>query len=165
MTSADTGKILAEVLNRPTIEEIVGRYTELHAKVRDKLSSLVDSPFQEEEGSGTQGSPGGCGTDFPGLNAQNVAQRALPLWISSGNLPDVKWQTALDAVSAIAKPYGFDKLTVVQNRPGIHSIEIADQYGGRLNFGTAKNTVTQMFTSCHPFAASKSVMPVPPASR
>lgn len=143
---------LATLAQRPTIEAIRDSYEEMQARLRGRLSAEV-GPLQwvNRQNAGSAG----C-AEFPGVGGQSLT---LNRWTSEGNLHDARWPAAVAIVTEVTAGYGFGAPEAVVDRPGDHEIVGTDPYGGRYQFGTARNTVLLVSTGCHLSANHRAVSP------
>ncbi|MBE1467682.1 LppA family lipoprotein [Kibdelosporangium phytohabitans] len=141
----------AELQKRPDIDSAVQRYGEVLTKIRDRLAaSNFATGWREAK---DRASSRGCTSGFSGawseIDDETGEIRTLPTWISSGNLPDEKWDSAVSAIVETVRDHGFDGPGVVANRPGDHEVIFRDGYGAQITFGTLTNTVLSLTTGCH----------------
>ncbi|MGH3923571.1 MAG: LppA family lipoprotein [Pseudonocardiaceae bacterium] len=133
---------LATLAQRPTIEEIRATYEQMQARLRDRLSTEV-GPLQWINDENFGGA--GC-ADFPHVGGQSLT---LDRWTSEGNLPDARWDDAVQIVAEVTGEYGFGQPQAIVDRPSDHEITGFDPYGAKYLFGTAANTVLMVSTGCH----------------
>lgn len=133
---------LATLAQRPTIEDIRATYEDMQVRLRDRLSTEV-GPLQWVNRKNFSGA--GC-ADFPNVGGQSLT---LDGWMSKGNLPDARWDRAVQIVVEVTGEYGFGTPGVLVDRPSDHEITATDPYGGNYLFGTAANTVLLVSTGCH----------------
>jgi hypothetical protein len=135
----------AELLKRPDIEQVQADYLRMMADIRDALVEQIGiAAWQPKEKDAISGSA--CG-DYPELSDGHI--RRFSSGSSPGNLPDAKWQEAVDLVGSIAGRHGFKNPGAVVDRPGDHEVSFSNEYGAELLFGTAANTTLSISTGCH----------------
>ncbi|ONI78104.1 hypothetical protein ALI144C_30460 [Actinosynnema sp. ALI-1.44] len=141
----------AELLKRPDIESAAKRHEEILTKIRDKLvaAGFTAAWREAEDSSSVSGCQSGFSDTWSEIDSDTAEIRALAQWISSGNLPDGKWEQAVKVVEEVAREHGFDGPAVVVDRPGDHEVSFKDGYGAHLQFGTVQNTVLSLTTGCH----------------
>ncbi|ALG11177.1 hypothetical protein AOZ06_33690 [Kibdelosporangium phytohabitans] len=139
----------AELMKRPDIEQIEADYLKLLEDIRTELVARTGIAQWVPKDEPITGS--GCG-DFPGIGG-NV--RRYSSGHSPGNLPDAKWQDAVELVESIAGRQGFKLHGAVVDRPDDHEVTLGNDYGAELLFGTAANTTLSISTGCHLTRAAK----------
>ncbi|GAB2676344.1 hypothetical protein GCM10027271_41600 [Saccharopolyspora gloriosae] len=134
----------AELLQRPSIEEVTSRYQEMHSRIRDELAQSFPSIRWEEVEKGTKA---GCigFDDFSSASESNT----LAMWATDGTIPDPEWPRAEQIVAQVSAEYGFTPPETVVSRPSDHQVVGSDRYGAGYRFGTAKRTVLSGSTGCH----------------
>ncbi|MBB5153423.1 LppA family lipoprotein [Saccharopolyspora phatthalungensis] len=143
---------LSMLRQRPSMEEITARYEEMQQKLRDRLSAGLGLGARWAD----QGDPGQAACQGQELShVDGAEEHSLDTWIYEGNIPDDQWARAQQIAIDVTKEYGFKELEVVVNRPGDHKVEIRDDFGAALQFGTAVNTVMSLRTGCHLLQSAK----------
>lgn len=141
---SDVDEVYAKVMQRPDIEQTVASYTEMTAKIKERLATEFGRTWEQV----SDGSRSGCGDEYKVLD--DVENRHLPRWSSKGNLPDDQWPRAEAIVGEVAEGYGFHKDPVILvNRQGDHEVVYDKPDGAQVTFGTAVNTVLDVMTGCH----------------
>jgi hypothetical protein len=137
---------LSTLQQRPSMEEITGRYEEMQQKLRDRLSADLGlgTPWVNEGGPGQAACQG---EEFS--NIEGAEEHSLDTWLYAGNIPDEKWAQAQQIAIDVTEEYGFKEPAVLVNRPGDHKVEMRDDFGAALKFGTAVNTIMSLRTGCH----------------
>lgn len=136
-----------ELLQRPDIEQVLAKYTEMEEEIIKQLSDEVPSlTFYKVENSGLGG---GCGFEYSGIGEWTAKKQGLGTNKSDGNLPDEQWPEALKIVTDISTQYGFGNPRAFQDEPGMHHVVFSDRYGAGLRFSTAVNTLVAITTGCH----------------
>jgi len=135
---------------RPAMEEVTARYSEMQSKLRDRLSTeLGFATDWVDQGDFLRS---GCkGTDLPAAAEQHTLNR----WAYQGQIPDDRWARAQQIVAEVAGGYGFGAVEVVLERPGNHSIVLTDSFGAELSFATKVHTVLSVRTGCHLLQSAK----------
>jgi Lipoprotein confined to pathogenic Mycobacterium len=138
----DVDSALAQLRQRPSIEQTVHTYQEMIGQMRRELDAAFGPRTWE-----TRGELGGAGcTDFPGAGGKT---RSLADSYFEGNLPDAGWTRAVEIVAGVGRKYGFGDPVTVVDRPSDHEVTAQDAYGGTYVFGTAANTILTGRTGCH----------------
>lgn len=141
-----------ELRQRPDIDQAITHYNAVMADVRAAISAqFPDLPAWHQDGDGSP-SPG-C-NEFRQIRASDARRQFLPTWIASGPIPADQWEAALATLRDVAGRHGFHKVGL-DIRGKDHEFEIRDDNGARLLFGTAKNTVLDLWTGCHLDPAAK----------
>lgn len=137
---------VAQLLQRPDIDQIVTQYEQMRQEIAAQLSSELGLPSWEINE--IRGSEAGCGRSFPDVGLDGGI-RSLKTLISKAQLADGKWGRALEIAAVAAGRNGFGPAQTIVDRPGQHNAEFHDSYGGRLTLGTQINTTLSVRTGCH----------------
>jgi Lipoprotein confined to pathogenic Mycobacterium len=138
----DVDSALAQLRQRPSIEETVRTYQEMIGRMQRQLDATLGPHTWR-----LRGDMGGAGcADFPGSGGST---RSLADSYFEGNLPDADWARAVEVIAGVGREYGFGDPVTVVNRPSDHEITAQDAYGGTYVFGTAVNTILTGRTGCH----------------
>ncbi|TDD53642.1 LppA family lipoprotein [Saccharopolyspora elongata] len=143
---------LSMLRQRPSMEEITVRYEEMQQKLRDRLSADLGlaTPWINK------GDPGQAACQGKELShVDGAEQHSLDTWAYEGNIPDAQWERAQQIGIDVTKEYGFKELEIVVNRPGDHKVEMRDEFGAQLQFGTKVNTILSLRTGCHLLQSAK----------
>lgn len=147
----------AELMRRPSIEEVTAQYNEMHGRIQDELTATFPWMRWVQMQEGVRA---GC-TAFDSFS--EVAQsNTLGIWTTDGTVPDADWARAQQVIADITREYGFTPPETVVSRPSDHQIVGKDSYGGNYRFGTAKTTVMNGSTGCHLPQAEKDKQAPPP---
>ncbi|MEU6266605.1 LppA family lipoprotein [Saccharopolyspora shandongensis] len=143
---------LSMLRQRPSMEEITARYEEMRQKLRDRLSADLGlaTPWINK---GDFGQAACEGKELS--HVDGAEQHSLERWTFEGNIPDDQWERAQQIGIDVTKEYGFKELEIVVNRPGDHKVEMRDEFGAQLQFGTKVNTVLSLRTGCHLLQSAK----------
>ena len=142
----------AELMARPSIEEMTARYQQMHARIRAEVDAVI-GPRRWRQFQPSSRTP--CGFDFP----REYDARAFSLEDSgfSANIADDRWPQVEGIVLAVAREYGFtDPAELRINQPGRHQVGAVDRtLGANVSFGTQKVTIMSTSSGCHLPAASR----------
>lgn len=138
--------------HRPSMEEITSRYEETQQKLRDRLSADLGlaTPWINK---GDRGQAACQGKELS--HVDGAEEHSLDTWVYEGNIPDSQWGRAQQIAIDVTKEYGFKELEIVVNRPGDHKVEMRDDFGAKLQFGTKVNTILSVRTGCHLLQSAK----------
>lgn len=135
----------AELRKRPDIEQVQSDYLAMLADIRTALVDRIGTAaWRPKEKDAITGSACGDHPDLPDAHIRRLSSGTSP-----GNLPDAKWQEAVDLVGSIAARHGFGNPGTVVDRPNDHEVSFSNEYGAELLFGTAANTTLSISTGCH----------------
>jgi hypothetical protein len=136
-------KAHAELMARPSSEEIVARYEAMQAEVRAAVTAafptVVWTPGREADW-------GGCQRP---LDHTAGVSHTLRGWDAVGGIADADWPRAVAVVSAITARYGFTGGQVLVGRPRDHEVTYSDPWGGHFELGTGVNAIISLTTACH----------------
>lgn len=133
------------LMKRPNLTQIDADYQAMFGAIRDRLISEVGvAPWvpDDEPISGSS-----CGGDISNLQGAEV--RRYDAGMSPGNLPDTRWDRAVEIVTEVAGAHGFGPPEVIISGPSDHEVSFRDTYNGQLLFGTGANTILGASTGCH----------------
>lgn len=134
----------AQLINRPSIEEISARYSEMDTRLQQELSRVYPSMRWEK---GQDITRAGC-ADFDAF-ADTAEGWTLAIWVAEGNIPDAAWPRAEQVFAQVTGEFGFGPPRVLADRPAQHDVTTSDQYGATYTFGTGKRTTFSGSTGCH----------------
>lgn len=78
------------------------------------------------------------------------AERVQPPPMSfDGTYEPESWDEVKGLVEEVRRTPGFDDVATVKDEPGDLLIVAEDAYGGRYEFGMARNTIFDVRTGCH----------------
>lgn len=147
--SSKDGKVnelFNELMKLPDIRTVESQYQGLLTQLQERLHAEMGlkpwDPAREPV------SASACVGELSSLSSDGEIRRLSP-GSSPGNISDADWPRAVKLVSDVAKQQGFGEPEVVVERPGDHEVSFRDNYGARLIFGTAKNTILGISTGCH----------------
>ncbi|MGP4019239.1 LppA family lipoprotein [Saccharopolyspora sp. 5N708] len=135
---------------RPSMEEVTAKYEEMQQKLRDRLSAELGlaTAWVNDGDAGEAG----C-AEFP--DVAGAEKHSLDRWLYQGNISDSQWPQAERIADEVSSEYGFTEREVVVDRPADHKVEIRDDFGAALQFGTAVNTILSLRTGCHLLQSAK----------
>ena len=133
------------LMKRPSITEIEVSYQSMFQTIRERLTAEIGVGEWVPDDQPIRGSA--CGGD--NSNLDGAVQRSFDAGSSRENLPDAKWDRAVDIVTEVASQHGFGAPEVIVNRPSDHEVSFRDLFNGELLFGTGANTILAAFTDCH----------------
>lgn len=137
---------VAELMQRPDIDEISRKYEQMRTEVADKLTQeLAIPPWDIVDG---RSSEAGCGSEFPDLGLEGRI-RSLDTLATKASTPDDKWERAVEITASVVGKNGFGPGKPIVDRHGQHTVEFTDNYGGRLVFATQVHTILSIRTGCH----------------
>lgn len=137
----------AELMRRPSIEEMITRYEQLREKIRGELSRKFGlAGWAPQVGSASRTE---CVREYPQVRSGDAEKRHLDTWFSPTAIAPADWERAKSIVSASAGGQGFTTTKLVIDRPDDLQLDLADSYGAELSFGAAKNTIIALTTGCH----------------
>jgi hypothetical protein len=136
----------AELMKRPTLDEIAARYEEMRGKIRSKLSSDLGITDWIDKHDGRQS---GCANEFPEVSSGDAVRSFMSFIISPKSVPPEKWSAATAIVSEIGYGYGFGQKGLQVDRAPHFEFELKDQYLAVLSLSTEKSTVLSVETGCH----------------
>jgi hypothetical protein len=136
----------AELMKRPTINEVVARYEEMRAKIQSKLSSDLGITNWEDKHDGRQS---GCANEFPEVSSNDIVRNFMSFIIAPTNVPSEHWPAAAAIVSEISSEYGFDQKGLQLDRSPHFEFGLKDQYQAQVSLSTEKTTVLSVETGCH----------------
>lgn len=152
--NADPNSVFSQLMRRPDIDQATRRYEQLGADLRQALTEAIPTLSPWVQDGDTMNA--GCGADYPGIGWDGVT-RDLPGYVVAGNLPDDKYEQALQIVGSVAEKYGFNPSPQrLHDAPGSHDAMFHNVHDdGGIFFGTAKNTTFSLSIGCHLTAAAK----------
>ncbi|MGW0892675.1 LppA family lipoprotein [Saccharopolyspora sp. NPDC002578] len=134
----------AELVRRPSIEEVNQKYSDMDTRLQQQLSA--NFPWMRWEKIRDL-NRAGC-ADFDAF--KDVAEGwTLGVWGTEGNIPDTDWARAEQIFAEVSGEFGFTPPRTIVDRPADHEITSSDQYGATYNFGTGKRTTFSGSTGCH----------------
>lgn len=139
-----------ELMQRPSIEEIHQRYSEMDAKLKAELGTA----FPWMQWMQVQGVNRASCADFDAYK-DDAEGWTLDIWGTEGNIPDNEWPRAEQIFAKVTGEYGFTPPRVLADRPAQHDVTTSDQYGATYNFGSGKRTSFSGSTGCHLPQAAK----------
>ncbi|GAA4552073.1 hypothetical protein GCM10023192_80950 [Amycolatopsis samaneae] len=142
----------AELMKRPSLEEISKKYEELRGKIQSRLTSELGISGWEDKHDGRQS---GCSNEFPDVNSRDVARNFLSFITAPSSIPAERWPAAVGIISQVGGEFGFNQQGVRVDRPPHFEFELKDQYQAQLSLSTEKTTVLSVETGCHLTAAAK----------
>jgi hypothetical protein len=129
--------------DRPSMESTIESYE----RMRDAMFAALEAELGPREWrvSPTNDHLGraGCAEDPDGETA------FLPSYLFTGTYERADWKEAAQIVETVGREHGFDDTATVVDRPGDFELVGEDEYGGRYEFGMAKNTTLGQRTGCH----------------
>lgn len=134
-----------ELMKRPNLTQVETDYQTMLATIRERLVAEVGIAGWVPAGEPM--SEGFCGGDL--ANVEGALERYLNAGVSSGNLPDAKWDQAVAIVTEVTREHGFAGPQVVVSGPSNHEVTFEGKYGGTLLFGTGGGTILTVWTGCH----------------
>jgi hypothetical protein len=141
----------AELMKRPTLDEVIVRYEEMRGVIRDRLTREFNLPkWQEQESSRYSG----CAPQFADVDEKDSSRKYLPRSFTPAPLIS-SWKQAKQIVVEVSKGYGFNKISLDVEKPDDVEFNLNDQYGAELSLGSSKNTVLTVTTGCHLSAEAK----------
>lgn len=143
----------AELMRRPSIEEMITRYDALREQLRSDLTQQLGvASWAKQDGSASRTE---CVREYPQVRPGDAEKRHLDTWFSPTPIAPADWNKAKSIVSQVAGAQGFTKTKLVIDRPDDLQLDLADSYGAELSFGAAKNTIIALTTGCHMAAEVK----------
>ena len=128
------------------METMVKRYEAMQADVFDSLEKEFGAKPWEVQPNSLGGGRSGCGGPEDDPEGEQVQ---LPPMSFTGTYPATDWDQVRDLVEEVGRKHGFDDVAHVKDEPGDLDMVGEDEYGGRYEFGMAKNTIFDLRTGCH----------------
>ena len=129
--------------DRPSMESTIESYE----RMRDAMFAALEAKLGPREwrvsSTNDQLGRAGCAEDPDGETA------FLPSHVFTGTYERADWKQAAEIVEKVGREHGFDDTATVVDRPGDFELVGEDTYGGRYEFGMAKNTTLGQRTGCH----------------
>lgn len=154
----------AELMRRPSIDEMITRYDALRGQLREELTKQLGlESWAKQVGSASRTE---CVREYPQVRAGDAEKRHLDTWFSPGTITPTSWEKAKSVVFGLAGAQGFTATKLVIDRPDDLQLDLVDSYGAELSFGSAKNTIIALTTGCHRAAdVTQAGASTPPASK
>jgi len=134
-----------ELMKRPSLTSVQDDYQSMLQTIRERLVAEVGVAEWAPADEPISGSS--CGGDLSQLD--DAAERSIDAGLSSGNLPDARWDQAVAIVAEVAGQHGFGAPKVIVDGPGSHEVSFPGIYQGALLLGTGGATVLTVQTGCH----------------
>lgn len=131
---------------RPTFEQAGQNYITTLQEMQRTISTLVPGLTWAGPPPGLKSGGSFCEapyTDVPGARSGDYLAGA-----GDKPFPDESWPQISTALTDIARRHGFTKVTMKVDQPGRHEVEIADQYGASVTFGSIGSTSVAVFGAC-----------------
>ncbi|WIX98646.1 LppA family lipoprotein [Amycolatopsis mongoliensis] len=143
----------AELMRRPSIEEMISRYETLREQLRSDLTQQLGVvSWAKQDGSPSRTE---CVREYPQVRPGDAEKRHLDTWFSPTAIAPADWEKAKSIVSQAAGAQGFTKTKLVIDRSDDLQLDLADSFGAELSFGSTKNTIIALTTGCHMAAEVK----------
>jgi hypothetical protein len=137
----------AELMRRPSIEEMIIRYDALREQLRSDLTKQLGlGSWAKQSGSASRTE---CVREYAQVRPGDAEKRHLDTWFSPTAIAPADWEKAKSIVSQVAGAQGFTKTKLVIDRPDDLQLDLADSFGAELSFGSVKNTIIALTTGCH----------------
>lgn len=136
-------KANAELMARPSSEEIVARYEAMQAEVRAAVTAAIPTVVWTP---GRDAGSAGCARP---LDRTDGEVHFLHGWDAVGGIADADWPRAVAVTAAITAKYGFFAGQNLVNRPRDHEVTFSDPWGGHFELGTGVNAIISLTTACH----------------
>jgi Lipoprotein confined to pathogenic Mycobacterium len=134
----------AALAARPTLEEMIARYDQMLARIRDRLDTELGPFTWYEFDPRTSGT---CSGDFSHVDGHTTSS---PLWVFDDNIPDDQWPHAQRIVADITAEYGFATAGLQIDKPGRHETGGVDTtLDAYYTFGAHLATTLRVSSGCH----------------
>lgn len=131
------------VTDRPAMETMVKRYEALQADLFASLEAKLGPRGWAVSANSLGGGRSGCEDDPEGERVQ------LPPMSFDGTYDAAAWDEVKALVEQVGRTHGFDDVATVKDEPGDLLVVGEDEFGGRYEFGMARNTIFDVRTGCH----------------
>ncbi len=131
--------------DRPSMEKMIERYDDMRDAVFAALEADLGpqkwqvSPMNDKIGRS------GCASD----EDEEGETAYLPSHYFPGTYERAEWKQAAEIVEKVGREHGFDDTATVVDRADDFELVGEDKYGGRYEFGMARNTTLGQRTGCH----------------
>jgi hypothetical protein len=152
--NTDSQAVFVKLMQLPDFDQVTQQYQQMLTEIRQSLSAGVPelSPWTQAG----EVSRAACGSDFPTMSDDGETG-GLPNYVVDGNLPDDKYEQALQIIGTTAQKYGFTPSPQrMHDSIGEHDTLFHNTADSSvIDFGTAKNTVLGVSIGCHLRAEAK----------
>ncbi|MGW4521103.1 LppA family lipoprotein [Amycolatopsis sp. NPDC004378] len=160
-TMTERQQQFASLARRPTIDQMVGTYTNLLATIRDTLEHTHGvAPWKQKPNELTTS----CAPEFADLDDYDASRTHLGLWYAPSPPQPGFWVGAKKTVTELAGGAGFTTVALSSDAPGNYQLTLVDAFGASLSFGADRNVILDVTTGCHltPQAKTRGTPSVPP---
>jgi predicted LppA-like lipoprotein len=136
----------AQLMKRPSLEEVTTRYQQMQQDIATALADTLGPPQWVQDDPTGGGSL--CGREFNDLGS-DARTKSLPMLSRHAAIPDDQWDQAVRIAETIARRNGFNQTVVIVDRPGQHTVDFKNEWGGRFGLDSGAHSVLSVQTGCH----------------
>ncbi|WP_165436110.1 LppA family lipoprotein [Amycolatopsis suaedae] len=136
----------AELMRRPSVEEITRKYEEMQAKVREVLSASVQLPPWTRTPDPGYSS---C-NDFPAVDAWDVKRDYLDRWSVDQGVSPEQWKVLATKFKEVVAQWGFVAPELEVDKEGFRESRAGGEFGSKAILSTAgTKVILSVDTGCH----------------
>ena len=105
-TQVDPDQQFNQLMRRPDLGEVVGRYEEMRGKIKERLQGDLALPEWLDRSDGVNA---GCANEFPEVHSHDAGRKSLNHFSVPQAIPADQWPQAKAALAEIGAEYGFTK--------------------------------------------------------